>query len=164
MPVSGSWSAAKPTGSKPCARASTQLVSDGSSTFLFGGCQVDEAGDPICQDDMFQLVTAGAKVSWKAVRLAGDVPQGREGATIVTMDSGAMYMFGGSRDDTDRNDVYSFNPGTMQWKAVNAAGSGPPPVVNHAAAAIGNNMYVFGGFQDGLAVNTLFKLDTSEWR
>lgn len=113
---------------------------------------------------MFELVSDGGKASWKAIRLDGDAPVGREGHTIVAMDSGAMYMFGGSREDKDRSDVYTFNPGTRTWKEVKTTGTGPPPVVNHAAAALGNNLYIFGGFQDGLAVNTLFKLDTSEDR
>jgi N-acetylneuraminic acid mutarotase len=53
--------------------------------------------------------------------------------------------FGGRGDPHDFNDTWSYNISTRKWTELHCTGSIPSPRAGHAAALIGDVMYVFGG-------------------
>ena len=75
-----------------------------------------------------------------------------------------MYVFGGCAESA-MNDLHRFDFGTMlrsdeplipmlssgtvTWSRIRAAGSPPSPRESHAAVAIGSQLFIIGGRNDG---------------
>ena len=53
--------------------------------------------------------------------------------------------FGGADSAKRYNDTWSFDVSTRKWTELQCTGSIPSPRNNHAAALVGDVMYVFGG-------------------
>jgi len=79
--------------------------------------------------------------------LKGDQPPNfsRHSAALV---NGRIFIFGGFDGFGTNFELAIFNPVTYTWTNVSRAqvrGDAPPSRTNHAAAAVGNKMYIFGG-------------------
>jgi len=79
----------------------------------------------------------------------------------------SIYVFGGEHEPRTPlpNDVFRYDTMRSQWSKVRTSGKAPCGRVGHAAVAIGDNMYVFGGrtgkdFGDS-SLNDLHVLDTA---
>ena len=74
----------------------------------------------------------------------------RTSFSVVTINSSSALRFGGRiGDKVDLNDLWQFSLPHRIWKKVKmmeSAGSVPSPRHNHAAAVIGADMFVFGGY------------------
>ena len=57
-----------------------------------------------------------------------------------------ICRFGGSDDQHYYNDTWSFNTMARTWTELQCTGFIPSPRSGHAAALVGDIMYVFGGF------------------
>jgi len=69
----------------------------------------------------------------------------RHTATLV---NGRIFVFGGFDGFGTNFDLSVYNPATFTWKNIKKTeqnGTFPPSRTNHAAAAVGNKMYLFGG-------------------
>jgi Galactose oxidase, central domain len=56
-----------------------------------------------------------------------------------------LYSFGGTNDQCDYNDTWSFDVSTRKWTELQCTGSIPAPRHSHAAALVDDVMYIFGG-------------------
>ncbi|KAG2440042.1 hypothetical protein HXX76_004157 [Chlamydomonas incerta] len=110
-------------------------------------------------------------VKWTRLPQAGAVPIDRSSHSITVIGD-KVYLFGGEHDPRVPvgNELYEYDMATGTWRVVEAKGDAPPPRVAHAAAAVGNMLYVFGG-RNGLemgegASNQLHAFDTATatWR
>ena len=61
-----------------------------------------------------------------------------------------LYVFGGAADSTLPNDLHCYDLDTQTWSVVNVARDSQVPSgrLFHAAAVVGDAMYVFGGTVD----------------
>lgn len=83
------------------------------------------------------------------LRGAPPPPTRRYGHTMVAFDR-HLYVFGGAADSTLSNDLHCYDLDTQTWLiiAVSSDSQIPPGRLFHAAAVIGDAIYVFGGTVD----------------
>ena len=128
----------------PCARSSHGLSAIAGKAYLFGGeAKARQAIDSVvhCLD-----VTKG----WKTLEVgAGKVPPPRVGHAQCTMRNEVLMVFGGrtceKMGEGNLNDLWSYNPLNNDWTQMEGHGSVPEPRSFHAATAIGDKLFVFGG-------------------
>jgi len=99
--------------------------------------------------------------------LKGDQPPNfsRHSATLV---NGRIFVFGGFDGFGTNFELAVFNPVTYTWTNISGAqvrGEAPPSRTNHAAATVGNKMYIFGGNNNSAAgtyqvLDDFYSLDT----
>ena len=58
----------------------------------------------------------------------------------------SFCRFGGTGNQHDYNDTWSFDIWTRKWTELQCTGSIPSPRASHAAVLVDDVMYVFGGF------------------
>ncbi|MGD0912100.1 MAG: kelch repeat-containing protein [Terracidiphilus sp.] len=105
--------------------------------WLFGGEELDSAGDITLLDDLWELNPSTAQWTWQAglsveasnsqvpsvygipgEPAAGLTPGGRYAAATWTDNSGNLWLFGGVPDETDEffiSDRWKFNPTSAEW-------------------------------------------------
>ncbi|ETN24826.1 hypothetical protein PPTG_01014 [Phytophthora nicotianae INRA-310] len=149
----------------PTRRSGHSLSIVGSSGYLFGGCDYAEPPGPT--NDLFALkINANAPSEWERLRSplngAWPPPRWKHSATVV---DNKIYIFGGFQSSSARfNDLWIFNPITLDWSQSGAGSGGlnsnihrasvakpvaatlPAPRGAHSAVAIRRNIYVFGGY------------------
>lgn len=83
------------------------------------------------------------------LRITPERPARRYGHTMVTHDR-FLYVFGGSADSTLPNDLHCYDLDSQVWSNIIPESDSQIPSgrVFHAAAVIGDSMYVFGGTVD----------------
>ncbi|XP_046979238.1 leucine-zipper-like transcriptional regulator 1 isoform X1 [Schistocerca americana] len=83
------------------------------------------------------------------LRGAPPPPARRYGHTMVAYDR-HLYVFGGAADSTLPNDLHCYDLDTQTWSVVMPASDSQVPSgrLFHAAAVIGDAMYIFGGTVD----------------
>eukprot|EP01113_Clastostelium_recurvatum_P006019 TRINITY_DN1271_c0_g1_i1.p1 TRINITY_DN1271_c0_g1~~TRINITY_DN1271_c0_g1_i1.p1 ORF type:complete len:458 (-),score=145.85 TRINITY_DN1271_c0_g1_i1:121-1494(-) len=91
--------------------------------------------------------------SFTRPQIRGDqVPNfSRHTATLV---NGRIFVFGGFDGFGTNFELAVFNPVTYTWTNISRAqvrGDAPPSRTNHAAAAVGTKMYIFGGNNNSAA-------------
>lgn len=154
-------------GELPSRRSGHTLSVVGSSGYLFGGCDYSEPPGPT--NDLFVLkINTSAPWEWEKLKFAPTMtplPRWKHSATVV---DNKIYMFGGFHNSTTRfNDLWVFNPITMNWsqatdKGATAAGAAshrasvaasrpgaqvvPAPRGGHSSVVIRKCIYVFGGY------------------
>eukprot|EP00055_Hartaetosiga_balthica_P010797 m.47255 g.47255 ORF g.47255 m.47255 type:complete len:522 (-) comp7320_c0_seq1:258-1823(-) len=164
--LKGEWATVRAVGTGPAIRSTHDMdVSEAGKIVIFGGMTANKEGDPVPYDDTFVLNVDG-KAVWGSNATSGSGPSKREGHTITYIPDGDFFIcFGGSDDITEQdfNDVYVLSS-SLEWKKMITSGNGPAPRLNHAATAVGSDLYVFGGFVDGDAKNDLYKLDTTTFQ
>ena len=71
--------------------------------------------------------------------------------------------FGGAGDHRRNfyNDTWSFDISTRKWTELKCTGSIPSPRASHAAALVGDVMYVFGGYMGNTYMDDLIGLRLS---
>lgn len=83
------------------------------------------------------------------LRGAPPPPTRRYGHTMVAFDR-HLYVFGGAADSTLPNDLHCFDLDTQTWSIIQPSPDSEIPSgrLFHAAAVIGDGMYIFGGTVD----------------
>ena len=98
--------------------------------------------------------------------LVGHAPAARLGHTAVMVGARIFYM-GGFVGSEVLNDLFYIDTATMTvvTRPALAGSARPPPRASHASAAVGNKLYVFGGFDGEVSLSDLWVLntDTLEW-
>ncbi|KAH3759122.1 rac protein [Pelomyxa schiedti] len=122
----------------PSPRYGSSMVAFAKCLFVFGGydCASVECEDLRCYDLTVQ--------SWIQVpeREAGrPAPSGRFHHTAVCH-NGNMILFGGMLNVKKLNDVWTFDISTKVWVKPPTRGITPPGMRGHAAAVIGDEMFV----------------------
>ncbi|KKA23548.1 Cell polarity protein (Tea1) [Rasamsonia emersonii CBS 393.64] len=77
-----------------------------------------------------------------------------------------LYLFGGTNGMQWFNDVWSYDPRTNLWTQLDCTGFIPSPREGHAAALVGDVMYIFGGrTEEGMDLGDLaaFRITTRRW-
>jgi hypothetical protein len=84
---------------------------------------------------------------WEELRQGGILPQARSSHTLTCVDSEVLVLFAGEHRPREPigSDVLIFGLQSRSWSQPKAAGVVPCPRVAHGAAAVGSNVFVFGG-------------------
>ncbi|KAM9334612.1 host cell factor 2 [Symphorus nematophorus] len=185
------WKKLKPraprNGSPPCPRIGHSFTLVGNKCYLFGGLANDSEDPngnvPRYLDDFYELElqsVSGAR-GWSIPETKGGGPSARESHTSVAytgLGSPKLYIFGGMQGSR-LDDLWQLDLDTMVWSTPQTSGSKPLPRSLHSASAIGNKMYVFGGWvpvpesdqhnalgTEWICTNSLsvLNLDTMNWQ
>ncbi|KTF83230.1 hypothetical protein cypCar_00041502 [Cyprinus carpio] len=145
--ASGHWVDKETAGVPPSPRYGHAMTVAGNIAFLFGGASsaITEDDPPIYLNDFYMVTVSPNRVTWELM------PQ-----------KGKLYLFGGSSHPESTEclpGVYCFDIVTLTWEKLLTAGV-CLRTLRHAAAALGNNIYVYGGILDGVSTDDLMMFNT----
>ncbi|XP_022536602.2 uncharacterized protein zmp:0000001301 isoform X2 [Astyanax mexicanus] len=161
--ASGHWVEKETEGLPPSPRSGHAVAVAGNIAFLHGGVSTmnsEEAG-PLYLNDFYMITVSPARVSWESMPQNGVVPAAREGHTLCVI-KGKLYLLGGSAhpDATEcLPGVHCFDIVTLRWEKL-ATGGVPLKTLRHSSAALGDNIYVYGGILYGVPTDDLMMFNT----
>jgi N-acetylneuraminic acid mutarotase len=133
-------------GTPPRARTNFGMVAVDRDLYLFGGyTKTGEGGTVAILNDLFRFSTK--EQQWKELKVSDSPPRRRDfGMATVGRD---FYVFGGQTytdaGDTKANDLFRFSTTEQKWEKIQVSGTPPSARSGHRMAAVGNNLYSFGG-------------------
>ncbi|CAE6540798.1 unnamed protein product [Rhizoctonia solani] len=152
----------------PGARAAHAGCLCGTKFVIFGGSGTENTDSP--WDDLWSLdlySLAQGNPSWEQIEVASgsSSPLERFGHTMVGYENG-LYMFGGKHcEHRSFNDTWRFDMTTRVWSELECTGDVPPPRRGHAAAIVGDVMYMCGGKgEDGHELGDVWSFHITEQR
>ncbi|XP_037609014.1 acyl-CoA-binding domain-containing protein 6 isoform X2 [Sebastes umbrosus] len=151
--ASGHWLEKEMRGEAPSPRQGHALAVAGNVAFLFGGASSinQEEDNTVYFSDFYMLSVSPDDVTWEEIPQSGEVPSAREGHTLCVV-KGKLYLFGGaSTPDAPEclPGVYSFDIASLTWTPVKTSGSLPPALWGQSFALVGDQVFMFGGFEAG---------------
>jgi N-acetylneuraminic acid mutarotase len=153
------------SGSPPIAQSDPSVVAVGSDLYVFGGY-------PGVVKELFRFSTT--KMQWDHLdtpQVSGSLPDARSGPGMVSVGSD-LYVFGGARElyrfapatAEDSNELFRFSTTERKWEEIQVSGTKPSARSGPGMAAVGSDLYVFGGSAVGGVgvVNDLFRFSTTK--
>ncbi|KAF1331632.1 Dynein heavy chain, partial [Globisporangium splendens] len=142
-------------GELPSRRSGHSLSTAGSKGYLLGGCDCSKPPGPT--NNLFVLkINTNAPWEWEKLKFAPatPLPRWKHSATVV---DNKVYVFGGSHNSSTRfNDLWVFNPITMEWSQPMDKGSACAP-----SRRLEDLMLVCGGWNSVAQFNDLHVFDTT---
>ncbi|XP_031711658.1 rab9 effector protein with kelch motifs [Anarrhichthys ocellatus] len=162
--ASGHWLEKEVRGEAPSPRHGHALAVAGNVAFLSGGASsIDQEEDvTVYFSDFYMLTVSPDDVSWEEIPQSGEVPSARSGHTLCVV-KGKLYLFGGasSPDATEcLPGVFSFDIVSLTWDCLSVGGVALR-TLRHSAAAVGDNIYVYGGILGGNPTDDLMVFNTA---
>ncbi|RPD82332.1 galactose oxidase [Lentinus tigrinus ALCF2SS1-7] len=163
--VSREWTRISVDGPAPAGRIGHSVVMIGPRIYVFGG---EADGEYFNDLWCFDLSTLVSKPAWEQIEPPkGSVvkPCKRSGHVCVPYKQ-QLLIFGGTDGQYHYNDTWTFDPATKTWSELSCIGFIPSPREGHAAARVGDVVYVFGGRGvDGANIGQLaaFKISSNRW-
>lgn len=165
------WSRALPAGPRPPGRYGHTLNILGSKIYIFGGQVEGYFFNDLVAFDLNALQQATNR--WDVLIQNtidggpphGQIPPARTNHTMVSWND-RLYLFGGTDGVHWYNDVWSYSPHTNSWTQLECIGYIPSPREGHAAALVGDVMYIFGGRnEEGNDLGDLaaFRISSRRW-
>ncbi|ETS74016.1 hypothetical protein PFICI_13882 [Pestalotiopsis fici W106-1] len=165
------WSRALPAGTRPSGRYGHSLNIIGSKIYIFGGQIEGYFMNDLATFDLNQLQLPTNR--WEIlvennennVSPKGKIPPARTNHTVITYND-KLYLFGGTNGFQWFNDVWCFDPATIQWTQLDCIGYIPVPREGHAASLVDDVMYIFGGrTEEGADLGDLaaFRISSRRW-
>ncbi|XP_030290885.1 rab9 effector protein with kelch motifs [Sparus aurata] len=161
--ASGQWLEKEMRGDAPCPRHGHALAMAGNVAFLFGGASSinQEEDNPVYFNDFYMLTVSPDDMTWEEIPQNGEVPSAREGHVLCVV-KGKLYLFGGT-SSPDANvclpGVYIFDIVSLTWECLAIRGVALRSL-RHSAAAVGDNIYVYGGILAGNPTSDLMVFNT----
>ncbi|PAA82425.1 hypothetical protein BOX15_Mlig010874g1 [Macrostomum lignano] len=143
-------------GDVPEARAYHHLHLFENLLILFGGkSNLNEAS---CIPGTYQFDVLVRK--WTHVKASGEEPE--QVYNTSNMIESQLVVFGGHSNGVLSNTTFVYDIMAQHWHRATVSGAPPSPRCEHAAAAVGQSLYVFGGTGgQGCFYNDLHQLDTA---
>ncbi|KAK3550173.1 hypothetical protein QTP86_021205 [Hemibagrus guttatus] len=158
--ASGHWVEKETEGMPPSPRAGHAVAVAGNIAFLHGGVS-NTNSVPEYLNDFYMITVSPSCITWEMMPQNGVVPTAREGHTLCVV-KGKLYLFGGSCHPEAREclpGVYCFDVVTLRWEKLNTGGV-VLKTLKHSSAALGDNIYVYGGILDGTPRDDLMMFNT----
>ncbi|XP_050616519.1 rab9 effector protein with kelch motifs isoform X2 [Macaca thibetana thibetana] len=149
-PRKATWYTLTLPGDSPCARVGhscSYLPPVGNAkrgkVFIVGGANPNRSFSDVHAMDL-------GKHQWDLVTCKGLLPRYEHASFIPSCTSDHIWVFGGANQSGNRNCLQVLNPETRMWTTPEVTSSPPSPRTFHtSSAAIGNQLYVFGGGERG---------------
>ncbi|GAM28764.1 hypothetical protein SAMD00019534_119400, partial [Acytostelium subglobosum LB1] len=159
-----SWNKVEPQGTPPTARYGHSATLLGQQQIIIFGGRANSK--PF--SDVTVLQHSGAdRFKWIKMQHQHKSPEGRAGHTAVAHGN-QLVVFGGHNSSRSKyyNTVLTFNIDTLTWDQPTCDGIVPPARGSHSSFVVGNQMYIFGGFDGKKYYNDLYSLDLDKlvWR
>ena len=125
----------------------------GLRALYFGGCGPSTSSKPACSGATHALRPGTS--TWS--ELATTAPPSRYGASASVV-GGALAVFGGNADGAATNELVQLELTKLRWERPKLMGKLPAPRQEHAAAAVGDELWVHGGSSDAGFFDDLWRL------
>jgi len=152
------WSNPRVRGSIPSARFEHKMLAIGSYIFLFGG-----GNSHSWLSDVYVLDTE--KLIWAPAPVAGDSPKNRCAHTFCAVGY-KVVAYGGYDGKSRLKDTALFDPDSCVWEpSFTGRGNSAGGRAAHVTCAIGDNMFVFGGYNGKRRLNDIhmFNSESKQW-
>ncbi|XP_066506409.1 rab9 effector protein with kelch motifs [Hoplias malabaricus] len=161
--ASGHWVEKEIEGVPPTPRYGHAIAVAGNIVFLYGGTSTinSEEAEPVYLNDFYMITVTPTRVTWEMMPQNGVVPTAREGHTLCVI-KGKLYLFGGSCHPQAKEclpGVYCFDIVSLSWEKL-VTGGVAMKTLRHSSAALGDNIYVYGGVLDGIPSDDLMMFNT----
>ncbi|XP_047660426.1 acyl-CoA-binding domain-containing protein 6 [Tachysurus fulvidraco] len=158
--ASGHWVEKDTKGMPPSPRAGHAFAVAGNIAFLHGG--VSNANSvPEYLNDFYMITVSPSGITWEMMPQNGVIPLAREGHSLCVV-KGKLYLFGGSCYAEAKEclpGVYCFDVVTLKWEKLNTGGVALK-TLRHSSAALGDNIYIYGGILEGTPRDDLMMFNT----
>ncbi|XP_055990897.1 rab9 effector protein with kelch motifs-like [Sorex fumeus] len=149
-PQKATWYTLSPSGDSPSARVGhscSYLPAVGDAkrgkVFIVGGA------DPLRSFSEVHSLDLGTH-QWDLASAEGLLPRYEHASFIPSCTPGHIWVFGGADQSGNRNCLQVLNPETRAWTVPEVSSPPPSPRTFHtSSAAIGNQLFVFGGGERG---------------
>ncbi|KAM5183850.1 rab9 effector protein with kelch motifs isoform 3-T3 [Callospermophilus lateralis] len=149
-PRKATWYTLTPHGDSPCARVGhscSYLPSVGDAkrgkVVIVGGANPNRSFSDV------YTMNLGTH-QWDLATYGGLLPRYEHASFIPSCTPGSIWVFGGADQSGNRNCLQVLNLETRIWRTPEVTGPPPSPRTFHtSSAAIGNQLYVFGGGERG---------------
>eukprot|EP01012_Entosiphon_sulcatum_P051120 TRINITY_DN70177_c0_g1_i1.p1 TRINITY_DN70177_c0_g1~~TRINITY_DN70177_c0_g1_i1.p1 ORF type:complete len:371 (-),score=25.63 TRINITY_DN70177_c0_g1_i1:45-1157(-) len=155
-----------PVGIPEARRGTTLVATPNGRLLLFGG-----SGKESYYSDMWQCEITGfdqeeLTANWEIVFPHGTPPSARYYSAVAQRDE-KLWLFGGSHENVQKNDLFEFDMSTYTWRQIHSANTSPSPRDGATLIAWGSELFLVGGFSSGgrfYADAHAFELRTNTWR
>lgn len=131
---------------------------------MFGGALSiisDCSSTPGCSDELFKL--DAHEQQWTNIAIHGPRPRARFGHTMVSVEN-SVFVFGGATQLGLAKDLWTLHTVSMEWTLLDTELSSSDPRPNarerHCMAAVGPNLYMFGGSVGIVPTAEMWSYDT----
>ncbi|XP_028660676.1 rab9 effector protein with kelch motifs [Erpetoichthys calabaricus] len=161
--ASGHWVDKTIKGEPPSPRYGQAIAVAGNIVFFFGGVSNKDSldGQPRYFNDFYILTVTPSELHWESMPQNGQIPSPREGHSLCLI-RGKLFLFGGCSNTQAEEcipGVYCFDISTLMWEKLKTSGMAPK-TLKHSSAAVGENIYVFGGVANGIVRDNLLVFNT----
>ena len=126
----------------------------GLRALFFGGCEPSTSSKPVCSGATHALRPGTS--TWSELATTAP-PSARYGASASVV-GGALAVFGGNADGAATNELVQLELTKLRWERPKLMGKLPAPRQEHAAAAVGDELWVHGGSSDAGFFDDLWRL------
>eukprot|EP01135_Chromosphaera_perkinsii_P004079 Nk52_evm10s268 gene=Nk52_evmTU10s268 len=162
------WEDPSVEGDVPTVRYGHASAMVNNRIFVWGG--IGGHGDkPVYNNDLYMLDVKQMKEGWKRLYPKGIVPSAREGHTLTALGT-MIYLFGGVQETEayigEDEEIWRYDTTKNIWEKLSVTGTRPHARLNHSAAVVGTDLYIYGGYFEGNTLDDLYVFHTSrlEWR
>ena len=126
----------------------------GLRALFFGGCEPSTSSKPVCSGATHALRPGTS--TWSELATTAP-PSARYGASASVV-GGALAVFGGNADGAATNELVQLELTKLRWERPKLMGKLPAPRQEHAAAAVGDELWIHGGSSDAGFFDDLWRL------
>ncbi|XP_077211289.1 uncharacterized protein LOC143846677 isoform X2 [Tasmannia lanceolata] len=163
---SNTWLVPSLSGEGPDAREGHSAVLVGKRIFIFGGSgKSDDDPEEVYFNDIFILDTES--LVWKRAMTSGTPPSPRDSHTCSSWKNKIIVLGGEDEEDNYHPEVYILDADTLVWEELNTSGEVLGSRAGHCTVALGNHLFVFGGFTDERILYDdihVLNVDTGNWK
>ncbi|XP_056874667.1 uncharacterized protein zmp:0000001301 isoform X3 [Takifugu flavidus] len=136
------WEEIPQNGYVPSAREGHSLCVVKGKLYLFGGTSDPRASECLPGVYSFDIVS----LIWECLAVRGVALTTLRHSSAVVGDN--IYVYGGLLKGNPTNDLMVFNTVALNWTPVKTGGWLPPALSDHSFALVGEQLFMFGGYEE----------------
>ncbi|XP_045922425.1 rab9 effector protein with kelch motifs [Micropterus dolomieu] len=137
------WEEIPQRGEVPAARGGHTLCVVKGKLYLFGGASSPDATECLPGVHSFDIVS----LTWECLAVKGVALRSLRHSSVAVGDN--IYVYGGILEGNPTNDLLVFNTVSFTWTPVKTSGSLPPALSGHSFALVGDQVFLFRGYEAG---------------
>uniref|UniRef100_UPI0037E875CC rab9 effector protein with kelch motifs n=1 Tax=Semicossyphus pulcher TaxID=241346 RepID=UPI0037E875CC len=137
------WEEIPQSGDVPSAREGHTLCVVKGKLYLFGGASSPNASECLPGVYSFDIVS----LTWDSLAVGGVALGTLRHSSVAVGDN--IYVYGGTVGGNLTDDLMVFNTVSLTWTPVKTNGSLPPALCGQSSALVGDQVFMFGGYEAG---------------
>ncbi|XP_075885405.1 uncharacterized protein LOC142890337 [Nelusetta ayraudi] len=142
-PDDATWEEIPQSGEVPSVRAGHTLCVVRGKLYLFGGSSCPDATECLPGVHSFDIVS----LTWDCCAVSGVALRTLRHSSVAVGDN--IHVYGGLLEGRPTNDLMVFNTVSLTWTPVKTSGSPPPALHDQSFSLVGDQVFMFGGLDEG---------------